>query len=63
MFPFFFYCSHLKTGTVHSRDSSLIRKRSIISQLHVRAAAAENEEQYTLNNIIYIKFLNSLISS
>ena len=51
-FPFVFYCSHLKAGTVHSSDSSLIGKRSIISQLHVQAATAKNEEQYTLNNVI-----------
>ena len=59
MFPFLFYWSYLKAGTVHSNNSSLFRKRSIISQLNVPAATAENEEQYTLSNIIYIGFQNS----
>ena len=40
-------------------DSSLFRKRSIMGQLNVHAAAAENEEQHTLSNIIYIAFQNS----
>ena len=43
----------------HSSNSSLFRKRSIIGQLNVPAATAENEEQYTFSNIIYIGFQNS----
>ena len=57
MFPFF-YCLHLKTGAFQSGISSWFRKRSTIGQLNVHAAKAENEEQYTLNNIIYIAFQN-----
>ena len=57
MFPFF-YWSHLKAGAVHSNDLSLFGKRSIIGQLNVKVAATENEEQYTLINIIYIGFQN-----
>ena len=53
MFPFF--TDHLKAGTVHSSDSSLFRKRSII----VLPAKTKNEEQYTLSNIRYIGFQNS----
>ena len=45
--------------TVHSSDSSFYRKRSIKSQLNVQAATAENREQYTLSNIMYIAFQNS----
>ena len=41
------------------KQSSLFRKRSIIGQLNVSAATAENEEQYTFSNIIYIEFQNS----
>ena len=37
----------------------LFRKRSIIGQLNVPTAIAENEEQYALSNIIYIGFQNS----
>ena len=59
MFRFLFYLSHLKEGAVHSSDSSLFRKLSIISQLKKQAATAENEERYTLSNIIYIAFQNS----
>ena len=54
-----FYWSHLTVGTVPSSDSSLFRKSSTIGQLNVHAAAAENEEQYTLSNILYIAFQNS----
>ena len=57
LFPFFFV--HLKVCTVHSRTSSLFCKRSIIGQLNIPAATAENEEQYTYSNIIYIGFQNS----
>ena len=56
MFSLLFYCSHLKAGTVYSSNLSLFRKRSIISQLNVRAATAENEEQDIYSNIIYIGF-------
>ena len=35
--------------TVHSSNSSSLRKSSIIGQLNVPAAAAENEEQYTFS--------------
>ena len=55
----FFYLSHLNAGTVHSSNSSLFRKRSIIGQLNVSAATTENEEQYTFSNIIYIEFQSS----
>ena len=59
MFPFLFYWSHLKVCTVHSSNSSLFCKRSIIGQLNILAATAANEEQYTYNNRIYIGFQNS----
>ena len=52
MFPFLFYWLHLKAGIVHSSDSSLFRKRSIIGQLNVPAPTAKDEEQYTLSNIV-----------
>ena len=58
MFLFLFSWSHLKAGGVYSSDWSLFRKRSIMGQLNVPAAAAENEEQYTLSNTIYIAFQN-----
>ena len=54
-----FYSFHLKADTVHSSNSSLFRKSSIIGQLNGPAAAAENEEQYTFSNIIDIGFQNS----
>ena len=57
MLLFLFYWSQLKAGAVHSSDSSLFRKMSIIGQLQVQAVTAENEKQYTLSNIIYIAFL------
>ena len=41
----------------YSSNSSLFRKRSIIGQLNIPAATAENEEQYTFSEIIYIGFL------
>ena len=56
---FSFFCSYLKAGAVHSNDSSLFRKMSIIGQLQVQTATAENEKQYALSNIIYIAFQNS----
>ena len=49
---FSFYQSHLKECAVHSSDSSLFCKRSIMSQLNVQTATAENEEQYTLSSIL-----------
>ena len=58
MFPFLFYWSHLKTG-VHSCNSSLFRKMSIIGQSNVPARTAKNDEQYFLNKITYIGFQNS----
>ena len=59
MFLFLFYSSHLKVCTVHSSNSFLFCERSIIGQLNIPAATAENEEQYTYSNIIYIGFQNS----
>ena len=59
MFPFLFHWLHIKVGAVHSSDWSLFRKRSIIDLLNIQAATAENEEQYTLSNIVYIAFQNS----
>ena len=59
IFPFLFYWLHLKVCTVHLSNSSLFCKRSIIGQLKIPAATAENEEQYTYSNIIYIGFQNS----
>ena len=57
IFLFLFYWSHLNAGAIHSSsNSSLCRKRSIMVQLNVQAAAAENEKRYTLSNIIYIEF-------
>ena len=56
IFPFLSYWSPL--STVRSRDSFLFRKKSIICLLNVSAATAENKEQYTLINIIYIVFQN-----
>ena len=35
-----------------------IEQRPSVTQSNVNAATAENEEQYTLSNIIYIKFQN-----
>ena len=52
-FSFLFYWSHFKAGVVHSSDSSLFRKMSIIGQLQVQAARAENEEQYTLSKQVF----------
>ena len=48
----------LIVGAVYSSHSSLFRKMSIIGQLQVQTATAENEKQYTLSNIIYIAFQN-----
>ena len=59
MFPFLFHWSHIKAGAVHSSDSSLFCKKSIINQLNIQAVTAENKEQYTLSNIVYIAFQNS----
>ena len=56
LLPFLLYRSHLKAGTVHSSDLSLSHKSLIIGQSNIPAATAENEEQYTLSNIIYIAF-------
>ena len=56
---FHFYWSHLKADTVHSSNSSLFRKRSIIGQLNVPAGTAENQEHYTMSKTIYIGFQNS----
>ena len=42
-----------------TRYCSFKRKKSIIGQLNVQGATAENEEQYTLSNIMYIGFQNS----
>ena len=56
LLPFLLYRSHLKTGTVHSRDLSLSHKSLIIGQSNIPAATAENKEQDTLSNIIYIAF-------
>ena len=55
----FFPWSNLKVGAVHSSDSSLFRKRSIMCQLNVQATTGENEDQRTLSNIIFIAFQNS----
>ena len=57
MLPFLFYSSRLKAGVVHSRDLFLLFKMLIIGQLQVQAATAENEEHYTLSNIVRIAFL------
>ena len=38
-------------------------KRSIIGQLNVPAATAENEEQQTMSNIIYTGFQNTFLWS
>ena len=51
----------LKAAPAHSSDSFLFWKMPIIGQLNVPTAAAENEEQYTLSNIIYIGFQNSFL--
>ena len=61
MFLFLFYWSHLKAVAVHFSDSSLFCKRSIMSQLNIQAATAENQEEYTLSNLMYIVFQNSSI--
>ena len=58
MFPFLFYWLRLKAGVFQSSDSSLFQKRSAMGQLNVLAATAENEEQRTLRNKIYIAFEN-----
>ena len=54
MFPFLFFLSHLKPGTVHSSNSSLFPKKSVTGQSQVPAATAGKEEQYNSSNIIYI---------
>ena len=59
MFSFLFYWLHLKKGTAYSNSSSLFRKRSIIGQLNVPAATAENGEQYFFSKVICIGFQNS----
>ena len=59
MFAFLFYGLHLKADTAHASNSSLFRKSSIIGQLNMPAATAENEERYSFSNIIYIRFQNS----
>ena len=56
--PFLFLWSHLKVDPVPSSDWSLFCKRSTIVQLNVQVAIAENEEQSTLSNILYIAFQN-----
>ena len=56
--PFLFHWSHLTVGAVPSSVSFLFRKSSTIGQLNVQFATAENEEQYTLSNILYITFQN-----
>ena len=66
VFPFIFYWSHLKAGTVHLSDSSVSRFTPLFihhsSDPPAPAATAENEEQYNLGNIIYIGFQNSYSS-
>ena len=44
----------MKAGTVHLSNSALLCKMLIIGQANVSAATAENKDQYTLSNIIYI---------
>ena len=58
LFTFLFYWSHLKVGTVPSSNSSFFCKTSTIGQLNVSLETAENEEQYTLSNMLYISFQN-----
>ena len=58
MFPFLIYWLYLKGGAVQSSDLALFREKLTVGQLNVQAAATENEEQYTLSNIIYMTFQN-----
>ena len=59
MFLFLFLLTALESRYCPSSNSFLFRKSLIIGHLNVPAATAENEEQYTFSNIIYIGFQNS----
>ena len=55
----FFLISFESMYTIHSSNPAFFCKRSIIDQFNIPAATAENEEQYTYSNIMYIGFQNS----
>ena len=55
----FFLLIALESRCCLFKRFTLFRKRSIMGQLNVQAVTAENQEQYTLSNIMYIAFQNS----
>ena len=57
-FQLSFYQSHLKTNSVNQRFFSVFCNRLTIQQVNVQTAMAENKEQDTFSNIIYIQFSN-----
>ena len=57
MYPFLHYRSHSKAKATNQAILFCFRKRLNIDQSNIQTAMAENEEQYTLSNIIYIEFL------
>ena len=57
MFSFFCYWSHSKASVVNQTiQLCCYYYRPSIGQSNVQAVTAENEKQYTLSNIIQIKF-------
>ena len=59
MFRFLCYWSHSKANAVDQTiQLDFIKDLPSITQSNLQAATAENEEQYTLSNIIYIKLQN-----
>ena len=56
IFLLFFFIDHTWEQVM---PVQAIHPWSIMGQLNVQAATAENEELYTLSNIIYIVFQNS----
>ena len=59
MFRFFCYLWHSKAKAVNQAiQLFFIKDLPSVTQSNVQAVTAENEEQHTLSNIIYIKFQN-----
>ena len=58
MYLFFLYRFHWKANVVNQTILYCVRKRLTIDQSNVQTVMAENQEQYTLSNIIYIEFQN-----
>ena len=56
MYIFLLYRSHSKANATNQAILFCFRKRLNIDQSKIQTATAENEEQYTMSNIIYIEF-------